>query len=81
MYIENKTQEQKILDLLSNANWKWVALPKIIRLWIAQYNARIYWLRMKWYEIENKIKVVKVWDENKKHTFFRLLINKNEKQA
>ena len=75
MYIENKTQEQKILSLLKTANWNWVALPKIIKLWIAQYNARIWWLRKKWFLIENKIKVVKEKNENKKHTFFRLLID------
>lgn len=73
MYIEDKTQEQKILDLLEKANWEWVALPKIIKLWIAQYNARIYWLRRKWYNIENKIEIVRVRNENKKHTFFRLI--------
>lgn len=73
MYIEDKTQEQKILDLLEKANWEWVVLPKIIKLWIAQYNARIYWLRRKWYNIENKIEIVRVRNENKKHTFFRLI--------
>jgi hypothetical protein len=32
MYIENKTQEQKILDLLKENLGNWVALPNIIRL-------------------------------------------------
>ncbi len=73
MHIEDKTQEQKILDLLEKANWEWVALPKIIKLWIAQYNARIWSLRRKWYNIENKIEIVRVRNENKKHTFFRLI--------
>lgn len=73
MYLENKSQEEKILNLLKNAEWWWVALPKIINLWIAQYNARIYWLRKKWYNIENKIQIVRVRNENKKHTFFRLI--------
>lgn len=73
MYLEKKSQEEKILNLLKNAQWWWVSLPKIIKLWIAQYNARIYWLRRKWYNIENKIQIVKIKNGNKKHTFFRLI--------
>lgn len=78
MYIENKTQEQKILDLLKENLGNWVALPNIIRLWIAQYNARIWSLRKKWNYIENKIETARVGNESRKYTFFRLLINKND---
>lgn len=72
MYIEDKTQEQKILDLLEKANWEWVALPKIIKLWISQYNARLYWLRKKWYVIENKIQFVKRSWKMVKFSFYKL---------
>lgn len=75
MYIEDKTQEQKILDLLKKANWEWVALPKIIKLWISQYNARLYWLRKKWHLIENKIQFVKRNGKLVKFSFYKLLIN------
>lgn len=69
-YIENKNQEQTILARLRKNPWEWVPLY-IIKKWISQYNARIYWLRRKWYKIENKIE----YKWKIRHTFFRILNN------
>lgn len=68
-YIENKSQEDQILEVLQRNFWERVALPEILRLGIAQYNARIWWLRKKWYKIENKIS----YKWKTRHTFFRIL--------
>lgn len=58
-YKENKTQEQRILDLLKERGPKGVfvwefMLPRPQGLGIAQYNARIWGLRKKGHLINNK---------------------------
>lgn len=69
-YIEDLTQEQKILKVLEAKINNWVPLTDILKLWIAQYNARIWGLRKKGYIIENKVKIQK---NKKRHTFFKLV--------
>lgn len=70
VYLENLSQEQKILKVLEKKANNWVALTEILKLWIAQYNARIWGLRKKGYIIENKVKIQK---NKKRHTFFKLV--------
>ena len=70
-YKENLTQEQKILKVLEAKINNWIPLTDILKLWIAQYNARIWGLRKKGYIIENKIEVQK---NKKRHTFFRIVV-------
>jgi len=58
-YKSDKTQEERILDLLrsSGAQGAYVydfMMPRPQGLGIAQYNARVYGLRQKGYEIINK---------------------------
>lgn len=69
-YIEDLTQEQKILKVLEAKINNWVPLTDILKLWVAQYNARIWGLRKKGYTIENKIEIQK---NKKRHTFFKLV--------
>lgn len=58
MYKPNKSQEQRILDLLRERGeqgvmvWEFM-LPRPQGLGVAQYNARLFGLRQKGYEIEN----------------------------
>jgi lysozyme family protein len=54
-YIEKKTQEQRILDLLRERGSSGVMAWEIpANLHILQYNARVYGLRKKGYDIRNK---------------------------
>lgn len=59
-YKEKKTQEQRILDLLKERGkrgafvWEFMLPRNRGGLGIAQYNARIYGLRKKGYEIKNE---------------------------
>jgi len=58
-YKEDKTQEQRILDLLRERGIEGVYVyefmtPRPVGCGIAQYNARIYGLRKKGYIIDNK---------------------------
>ncbi|ATU04883.1 hypothetical protein BKN14_00295 [Candidatus Gracilibacteria bacterium HOT-871] len=69
-YIEDLTQEQKILKVLEAKINNWVPLTDILKLGVAQYNARIWGLRKKGYTIENKIEIQK---NKKRHTFFKLV--------
>ena len=69
-YIEDLTQGQKILKVLEAKINNWVPLTDILKLWVAQYNARIWGLRKKGYTIENKIEIQK---NKKRHTFFKLV--------
>lgn len=48
---------------------EWVALPVILSLGIAQYNARIYELRRAGHKIESKISRV----GHQVHSYFRLV--------
>lgn len=58
-YKEDKTQEQRILDLLEERGsegayvWEFMMPRNRGGLGIAQYNARIFGLRKKGYEIKN----------------------------
>lgn len=59
-YIEDKTQEERILDLLRRKGsdgvfvWEFMIPRNQGGLGIAQYNARIWGLRKKGYNIVNK---------------------------
>jgi hypothetical protein len=64
------TQQQKVLDLLKSKKGEWVALPEILALGIAQYNARIFDLRRRGHIILNKTEP----DINGvKHSWFKLV--------
>ena len=60
MYKENLTQEENILELLRNRGssgvevWEFMMPRPKGGLGIAQYNSRIWGLRKKGYDIENK---------------------------
>lgn len=65
------TQEELLLLLLAAANARgveWVPLPDILALGIAQYNARIHYLRRAGHDIENRTETV----EGVRHSWFRL---------
>jgi Helix-turn-helix domain len=49
-----KTQQGKILNLLLHAKGRWVSLPEILGLGIAQYGARIFELRRLGFRIRNR---------------------------
>jgi hypothetical protein len=61
------TQRDRLLRLLQKRAPAWVALPEILALHIAQYNARVFELRRHGYVIENKQEGEKSW--------FRLVAN------
>lgn len=63
-----KQQRQAILNLLQANLNEWVPLPEILRLGIAQYNARILELRREGHIIENKLK----GENGTRHSWFRL---------
>jgi len=65
------SQERKILHLLKKKKNRWVSLTQILRMGIAQYNARIFELRAKKHKIENKTE----WVGRVKHSWFRLVIS------
>src|SRR5690349_8354193 len=62
-------QSQKILEVLRAANGAWVPLPEILSLGIAQYNARVYELRRRGFDIQNKTEIV----DGVKHSAYRLI--------
>ncbi len=72
-YIEKPTQEKQILNLLEEHKGEWVPVNWFMRLWIAQYNARIWSLRKKWYQIMQKFDI-----KNKKHSKYMLTWKPNE---
>jgi hypothetical protein len=50
---ENKTQEEKVLDVLIAANCEWVNGRRFLReLYLSQYHARIFGLQKKGHVIE-----------------------------
>ncbi len=51
---QKSTQRDRMLALLRGGAGSWVPLPDILRLGIAQYNARIYELRRLGHCIESK---------------------------
>lgn len=62
-------QSEKILSLLRSAHGAWVPLPEILALCIAQYNTRIFELRKRGLNIENRTETV----DGVKHSWFRLV--------
>lgn len=62
-------QAEKILALLRSARGAWVPLPEILALGIAQYNARIFELRKRGLNIENRTQTV----DGVRHSWFRLV--------
>jgi len=54
----NTIQSERILTLLRSVHGAWVPLPDILALGIAQYNARIFELRKRGLNIENRIEAV-----------------------
>ena len=67
--VQAKTQRAAILRLLVDAKGGWVALPDVLALGIAQYNARILELRRLGFVIENKTERV----HGARHSWFRLV--------
>lgn len=59
MYLEKISQEEIILRLLRSK--RFVTLYELKWLNIAQYNARIFWLRGKWHIIEQKRQIMEIW--------------------
>ena len=64
-----ETQRGKILALLVAASGGWVPLPEILALGIAQYNARIFELRKRGLNVENRTETI----EGVRHSWFRLV--------
>jgi hypothetical protein len=62
-------QSEKILTLLRCARGAWVPLPAILALGIAQYNARIFELRRRGFNIENRTETI----DGIRHSYFRLV--------
>ena len=55
--MQKQTQRKRLLKLLSSNLNRQVALPKILKLGIAQYNTRIHEIRKDGYIIENILKI------------------------
>jgi hypothetical protein len=66
---QSKTQRDALLDLLKAASGKWVPLPDILGLGIAQYSARIHELRKEGFRIENRTERI----NDTRHSWFRLV--------
>lgn len=58
---------EKLLALFREFEGQWIELPAILRLGVAQYNARIKQLRGEGYVIENRVE----WRGRVKHSWFR----------
>lgn len=65
---EHDAGRAKVLDLLERFRGEWVPLTAILRLGVAQYNARILELRRAGFPIENKTE----WSGGRKISFFQL---------
>lgn len=63
------TQAEKILELLRSAHGTWVPLPEILALSIAQYSARIFELRRRGFNIQNRTET----EDGVRHSWFRLV--------
>ena len=57
----------KLLELFQEFEGHWIELPAILKLGVAQYNARIKQLRDEGYVIENKVE----WQGRVKKSWFR----------
>ncbi len=64
-----QSQAAEILRLLIDAHGSWVPLPEILKLGVAQYNARIFELRRMGFLIENRTQRV----NGARHSWFRLV--------
>ena len=62
-------QSEKLLALLRSAHGAWVPLPEILALGIAQYNARIFELRKRGLNIENRTETI----DGVRRSWFRLV--------
>ena len=65
----NAIQSDRILSILRSANGTWVPLPEILALGIAQYNSRIWDLRKRGLNIENRTETV----DGVRHSWFRFV--------
>ncbi len=73
-----QTQAAQIVELLRAHRGQWVALPNILGLGIAQYNARIHQARHEWgLKIENKTEV----RDGIRHSWFRLVEQSRKPEA
>jgi hypothetical protein len=66
---QSKTQAAAILRLLVEAKGSWVPMPQILAC-AAQYSTRIFELRQKGFNIENR---VERQPDGARHSWFRLL--------
>jgi len=64
---EDTAGRERILRLLEEFEGQWIELPAILKLGVAQYNARIKQLRNEGYAIENKVE----WQGRVKKSWFR----------
>ena len=69
--MNGKTQRARMLGRFIEAKGGWVALPEILALGIAQYNARIFELRALGFNIENRSETDA--ETGARHSWFRLL--------
>jgi hypothetical protein len=60
---------RKIRELFEGRPGEWIPLPTILRLGVAQYNARILELRREGYQIENETQ----WIEGVRTSRFRFM--------
>lgn len=60
-------QRERLLEFFEERPNKWVRLPEITGLGIAQYNARIFDLRKAGYDISNIWKMIK----GTKHSWYK----------
>lgn len=69
---EHDAGREKIRRLLERSRGQWISLREILRLGVAQYNARILELRKEGLFIENKTE----WINGKKVSWFRLEVKR-----
>jgi hypothetical protein len=70
-------QKDKLLAFFKERPDTWIALPEILQLGIAQYNARIHDIRKEGIIIENRWEVI----EGVKHSWFRYIPAKETQQV
>ena len=68
-WCRERARTAAVLSLLICARGSWVPLPEILKLGVAQYNARILELRRLGFTIENRTERV----NGARHSWFRLL--------
>jgi len=61
-----KSQEERLLELFRSRPNEWIPLPAILRLGIAQYNARVRELREAGHTIRNKTE----WRDGVRNSWF-----------